>query len=317
VTPAVTGPVPAPPPVRRPRLLARVLRRAIVRLAGPVFSAGQRLGVHVTPVHFGSPIPDTRTLPPDLWAQPSSLPGLDMRGAAQCALLEELAARWRHEYAALPRTASAGFYLDNGFFEAVDAEVLYALLRDRPPARLVEVGSGFSTLLIASALERNRLAGAAPTEYLVCDPHPGAAIRAGVPGVSRLLQQPVQSVPLSELVGLAAGDILFIDSSHVAAIGSDVVHLVLEVLPRLSAGVLVHVHDIFLPAEYPASWVVGERRFWNEQYLVQAFLAFNEAWDVVWAGSWMHHHHPGALAAAFPAYAPTQTRPASLWLRRR
>ena len=98
--------------------------------------------------------------------------------------------------------------------------------------------------------------------------------------------------------------------------GSDVQFEFLEVLPRLAKGVLVHLHDIFLPAEYPRNWVMRDRRFWNEQYLLQAFLAFNSGFEVVWAGSWMHLNHSDRLTHAFPSYDAKSVWPGSFWIRR-
>jgi hypothetical protein len=117
-------------------------------------------------------------------------------------------------------------------------------------------------------------------------------------------------------VALGENDILFIDSTHVLRIGSDVQYEFLEVLPRLRPGVYVHIHDIFMPAEYPEAWVRREHRFWTEQYLLQAFLCYNGAFEVIWAGSYMHLKHPDELAAAFASYGPGR-HPGSFWIRRR
>jgi hypothetical protein len=115
---------------------------------------------------------------------------------------------------------------------------------------------------------------------------------------------------------LGADDILFIDSSHVLRIGSDVQYLFLEVLPRLAPGVLVHIHDIFMPAEYPREWVLTHGYFWTEQYLLQAFLTFNTSWEVIWAGSFMQLNHRESLACAFPQ-AVLDAMPGSFWIRRK
>src|SRR5262249_46442361 len=111
-------------------------------------------------------------------------------------------------------------------------------------------------------------------------------------------------------------DILFIDSSHVFRVDSDVRFLFLEVLPRLNPGVLIHIHDIFLPYDYPRDWIVKEHRFWNEQYLLHAFLLFNRAFEVLWAGSYMHTRHSDKLKRAFASYDPASVWPGSFWMRR-
>jgi hypothetical protein len=202
-------------------------------------------------------------------------------------------------------------------FVSVDAEMLYGIVRHARPERMIEIGCGFSTLISAAAIQANRSEMPAYQCELTCvDPYPPAWL-SGEHGVSRLLRAPVQSLAGGLVEDLGANDILFIDSSHVAAIGSDVTCEILELLPRLRPGVLVHFHDMFIPYEYPMDWVREKKIFWNEQYLVQAFLAFNSAFEIVWAGHYMHRQCPARLAAAFRSYDAAISMPASLWLRRK
>lgn len=295
------------------------LRQAARRVVVATFGLWERLGVHVTPVHFYQPVPDTRALSPALWARPTEMVGVDMDPEGQIRRLEDFAARFRSEYDAIPRRRTDSpldYYIDNDMFESVDGEMLFCMIRDLRPRRLIEIGSGASTLLAAKALRRNQDDGSPPCEYTVCDPFPHATVRNGVPNVSRLIMEPVQRVPLEAFDALDVNDILFIDSSHVLKIGSDVQYEYLEVIPRLKPGVVVHVHDIFMPAEYPQYWVMKEHRFWTEQYLLQAFLAFNRAFEVLWAGSYMHLTRPTRLAASFSSYGP-ERHPGSFWMRRR
>jgi hypothetical protein len=126
----------------------------------------------------------------------------------------------------------------------------------------------------------------------------------------RLLRQPVQEVPLDLFTELGAGDILFIDSSHVAKAGSDVCWLLLHVLPRLRPGVVVHLHDVFWPFEYPAAWL-GEHRDWTEDYLLHAFLSGNVGWEILWFSSWLWRCHPEVVPAHLLA-----DDPGSIWLRK-
>lgn len=291
-----------------------------------LFRFCQRLGLHVTPVDFSQPIPDTRTLGDELWARRSELPGVDMRDAAQLELLESLAARFRRDYDTFPRTrdAAGNFHLGNRFFGPVDAEVLYSMVRHFAPRRVVEIGSGFSSLVIARALADAAAPGGRPAEFLTVDPHANEAFadqsdlqaRAGGSVKCTVVRERAQRIPLAEFEMLGADDILFIDSSHVLAIGSDVQYLFLEVLPRLRKGVVVHVHDIFMPCEYPKHWVLGIHEFWTEQYLLQSFLAFNHAFEVLWAGHYMHTRHPEALERSFASYDRRVVAPGSFWIRR-
>jgi hypothetical protein len=141
-------------------------------------------------------------------------------------------------------------------------------------------------------------------------------LRAGFPGLTRLVGTKVQDVPMAVFEELEANDILFIDSSHVVAIGSDTTREVLDIVPRLKPGVLVHFHDIFSPAEYPRGWVLEEHRFWNEQYLVEAFLSFNDRFEILYAGSYLHVSHRDKLEEFSALYRRAGRWSVSLWIRR-
>jgi predicted O-methyltransferase YrrM len=316
---------------RRDRLRERALERAFrwfldhrrdyaVRAAAEqlTWEDWERNGYHLTEAGFYSPIPPVHELPDDIWTRRSELPGVRVEPDAQLTLLAELRRDVGAEWDALPEHTDdpTRFELRNMTFEAVDAEIAYGLVRRHRPARVVEIGSGWSTLLMLEALERNAADGR-PGALTACEPYPSAALRlAADTGRIELVAEPVQHLPLDVFAGLGDGDVLFIDSSHVCRIGSDVQYELLEVLPRLAPGVLVHLHDIFLPVEYPRSWVEAEKRFWNEQYVLQAFLAFNAGFDVVWMSAWMHAYHADAVAAAVRSFDPSFHRPGSVWLRR-
>jgi hypothetical protein len=240
-----------------------------------------------------------------------------MNEVGQISLLETLERDFRHEYARLPLAdpGDGAYYVNNRAFGSVDGEVLYAMIRHLRPRRVIEIGSGFSTRLTLQALAINR------DEGYLCDltaiePFPPPDLERFAAGPLRLLHTGVQAVTLSEFSELGAGDILFIDSTHVLRIGSDVQFEFLEVLPRLKPGVVIHVHDIFLPAEYPQDWVLREHRFWNEQYVLQALLTWTRGFEVLWGGSFMHLRHPELLLRAFPSYVPDRTWPGSFWMRR-
>ena len=301
-------------------LAAHVIAPLLRRLAHDpkYFELWQSHGFHVASVHYYQPIPDTRVLPLSLWNRVSDLPGVDIREEQQKQLLSEIVGRFKDEYTAIPEGASTQefhYYLGNVAFEAVDAEMLFGLIRLLKPRRMYEIGSGFSTLLTADALRRNRVDGYS-CRFIAIDPDASAELEAKLPRDVALWRVPVQEVSLDEFESLCENDILFIDSSHVCKIGSDVQFLFLEVLPRLRPGVVVHIHDIFLPLEYPRQWVLDEHRFWNEQYLLQTFLSFNTTFEVLWAGQWMHIKYPDLLMKAFPSYK-AGVSVGSFWFRRR
>jgi hypothetical protein len=193
--------------------------------------------------------------------------------------------------------------------------VLYAMVRRFRPKRLIEIGTGYSTLISTEAAARNHLDGF-PCELTSIDPFAPQDLLTNLPVPVAVLQKPVQEVPIANFLELQSDDILFIDSTHVCRIGSDVQYEFLEVLPRLNPGVVVHIHDIFLPLDYPEDWLRSRQRFWNEQYLLQAFLCGNRDFEVLWAGAWMHHQHPDRLTDAFPSYNRGVNLPGSFWVRK-
>jgi hypothetical protein len=284
------------------------------------FHLWENHGYHITPVHFYEPIPDTRTLKDELWEKESALIGIDMKEEKQLALLSEFRDRFKPEYDRFPLEPAGTpyqFYLHNKVFGPVDAEVLYAMIRLFKPHRILEIGSGHSTLLAAQAVRKNADAENHFCNLHAYEPYPNKLLQAGFPGLSKLFTMQAQDIPCEVFAELKENDILFIDSSHVLKIGSDVQYEYLEVLPRLNKGVIVHIHDIFMPDEYPEKWVRTYRRFWNEQYLVQAFLSFNEHFEIVWAGRYMYLRHPDEIGKAFNSYRECiDGGPTSLWIRK-
>ncbi len=187
------------------------------------------------------------------------------------------------------------------------------LLREWRPARLIEVGSGFSTLLAAD-VNRRFLDG---TMEITCiEPYPREFLRHDIAGVARLIESKVQDVPLEELSRLRAGDVLFIDSSHVAKTDSDVNFLYFEVLPRLVSGVRIRIHDIFLPEDYKREWVIDENRSWNEQYLLRALLMHSTAFRVVFGCNYAHCRFPDQVREALALPGGHAYGGGSFWMER-
>lgn len=282
------------------KLIAQVAPRCVNSARYPeFFSLWQEHGVHITPVHFYQPIPDTRTLPESLWERRNELVGIEMNDPVQLDLLCNCFPEFRNEYERFPTSAATArpgqFHFDNGRFDGTDALVTYCMVRHFRPRRIIEVGSGYSSLISGQAAVEN---GNTP---LICiEPFPLDFLAQGFPGLDSLLQKKVEEVGLEFFSQLGEGDILFIDSSHTVKIGGDVNYLFLEVLPRLNPGVIVHVHDIQFPFDYRREWVAGECRFWTEQYLLQAFLAFNCDFEVLFANHYLADQYLNAFQATFP-----------------
>jgi hypothetical protein len=278
-----------------------------------IFLAWERLGFHVTRVHFYQPIPDTQSLPETLWNRASDLVGVNMNDSVQLDLLRNHFPKFRNEYEQFPIEStgnSARFHLDNGLFGGTDALVAYCTIRHFQPRVIIEVGSGFSSLLAAEAIAKYN------NSKLICiEPFPQKFLRHGFSGLDSLIEKKVEDVDLEFFAQLNAGDILFIDSSHTVKIGGDVNYLFLEVLPRLKPGVIVHVHDILFPFDYRRDWVMDEFRFWAEQYLLQAFLSFNSEFEVLLSNSYLGYRYMEDLKATFPK-SPWWGG-GSFWMRRR
>jgi len=210
------------------------------------------------------------------------------------------------EFAASPPDGES-FTLNNPYYTTPDAEVLHAIVQLHRPGLVVEIGSGNSTLLFRQAITDAGLA----TRIVSIDPEPRRAVAQHADVNVREQVEKAQS--LEWFARLQANDILFIDSSHLVEAGNDVLFLLLTVLPTLAPGVLVHIHDIFLPYEYPREWLVTFRWKWGEQYLVQALLQDSNRFDVLWAGHYLQKTRPD-FCSHFPQWRSSDAR--SLWLRR-
>ncbi len=275
-----------------------------------------RVGVFPIRNHYYEPLFDSRALHQSLDA-PRPLPGIDWNELGQLALLSQLC--YGGEIKDLPQgppqTADAPkqFYLQNNFFESGDAEYLYNFIRHTKPTRVIEIGSGFSTLIAARAIAQNLREQPDSTCAHICiEPYENAWLaQVGV----TVVRQPVESVPLDTFQQLQAGDLLFIDSSHIIRPQGDVLFEYLELLPQLNPGVYVHIHDIFSPWNYPANWLQERIYFWNEQYLLEAFLSHNSTWRIVGALNYLQHYHYDALHAACPFLEP-QRSPGSFYIQK-
>ena len=201
---------------------------------------------------------------------------------------------------------ASSYSFANDYFSSPDAEVAYSLIRELRPSRIVEVGSGSSSWLMREAIAD----GSLRTELVCIDPAPRRSV---IGAADRFLEQRVESLEIETIPGLlTSGDFLFIDSSHEVSCGSDVIYLLLSVLPRLGSGVVVHIHDVFLPYEYPREWVVDFGWGWNEQYLVQALLEGSDSFEVLWPG---HFLQRSGLVASDSFVGPKNQVASSLWLR--
>lgn len=255
----------------------------------------------VKPGHFYSPLSNHADVQRGLsWQQSSEyaeLPGVDLRETDQLALVAQLNLTGPFD--------GARFHPDNDQYAAADGAIYRAMLRHLQPERIIEVGSGHSTALALDTL--------ASVDLTCIEPHPDRLNSVLLPGDRDRVTVHAciaQDVELSTYEALQAGDILFIDSTHIVKTGSDVVWLFLQVLPRLAPGVIVHVHDIFWPFTYPETWL-RERRDWSENYLLHAFLLGNVGWKILFFASWLWQTYPETLRPHLVGRAPS-----SFWMAR-
>jgi predicted O-methyltransferase YrrM len=273
--------------------------------------------------HFYSPIPDAQDFGADYARR--------ALGEISAAMVNErrqleLAAAFRSFYAEMPfpldETPGFRYHLNNGRFNAYDGIILHCFIRMLKPKRIVEVGSGFSSAVMLDTCERF-LGGA--TDITFIEPYPETLygrLRPEDKARCTILESKVQDVPLEVFRALGENDILFIDSSHVSKFGSDVNHLLFNVLPHLRDGVTVHFHDIFRNFDYPREWL-EEGRAWNEGYLVRAFLECNERYTIEFFNDWfadrhwdyLEQHLP--LCTVQPEGSPFRNCGVSLWVRKR
>jgi predicted O-methyltransferase YrrM len=268
-----------------------------------VFHLGQRVGVDLLPRHFYSSIPDFRELSAEAaWKQPRTMVGVhgaDVDGqlrfvAETCpAEIREIT---RQEDLCAQTVAEGG----EAGFGPIETDFLYCFIRTHRPARITQVGAGFSTALILRAA---RDAGYAPS-ITVVEPYPSEFLRrCGSDGRIRLIARKAQSVELSIFTDVGPGGLLFIDSTHTVKAGSEVNHMILEVLPRLPAGAFVHFHDIYFPYDYQRQ-LMTDVTFWSESTLLHAFLIGNSNCAIGASLSMLHYARPEQLKQLLPRYQP-------------
>ena len=261
----------------------------------------------VWPTYYNG-IPRTAELEHEFWDRESELPGLTVDREVFRDVLSVLGHHLR-EFDPPAESAPGSYYAPNQGYDGLDGALLWAIVRHHRPAQVLELGSGHSTLLIREAL----LANGGDSRHTVIDPFPRAEDLGPVEGYDLQLRS-AGDVGTDEFAALQSGDLLFVDTTHTVKVGSEVNHIVLEGFPHLAPGVLVHVHDIFLPHEYPRHFVEDLGYHWAEQYLLQAFLAFNDEFEILLPAHWVAASERELVEAMLrvPVGDPT-----AFWFRRR
>jgi hypothetical protein len=296
-------------------MLRAILSRALIRLAARLDR--NLAGVaNFPPGSYYSTLLDIEALEADaesfVGSSARAWEGIDLRENAQRDRLEN----WIANPSGLPLHDEPDsrwrYFSRNDFFVFADAFALAQMIASQRPQRIVEIGSGFSSSVMLDVREHLAL----PLELTFIEPYPErleSLLRPSDRDSVCLMKKPVQAVPDETFTQLEPGDFLFIDSSHVAKVGSDLADIFSRILPQIRPGVFVHFHDIFYPGPYPLSWL-KQGRAWNEVLFLQAFLRFNTSFEVEWFNPFAAKRFREKLEAACPRFL--RNSGGSLWLRR-
>lgn len=271
-------------------------------------------GILPVPDHYYEPLINPRKHLTRSLRNDRELPGINMNTTGQLSLLAKF--NYNDELIKFPleKSNEIAFYYQNNSYESGDAEYLYNIIRHFKPKTLIEIGSGYSTLMAKNAIDKNKEDITYTCRHICIEPYEQPWLeKTGV----TLLRKKVETIEKSLFMELEANDILFIDSSHVIRPQGDVLFEFLELLPLLKPGVIIHVHDIFTPKDYPDEWIYTHK-LWNEQYLLEAFLTCNEHFTIIGALNYLAHHYRDELAAKCPIFAgQTGREPGSFWMIRK
>lgn len=272
-----------------------------------------RCGFTVYPQVFYSPFPFPSEVDLEQLKAKRELPGIDFRVGESTKLLESIT-RFSAEVRDFLKNREGDIAAWDLTYSQNDSAILYAMLRHLKPRRYVEVGCGYSSSASAAALHRNRVEGnTCQATYIEPFPPPHLA-KVDLPG--KFIKESIQKVPLEQFLELEAGDVLFIDTSHVLKVQNDVEFELIHVLPVLKPGVVVHIHDIFSPYDYPAEWLVGkgtQRGGINEQYALECLLSGGRDWEVLLPAYLLWKEHRPLLSKLIDT---DDKRPQAFWIRK-
>lgn len=279
-------------------------------------------GCYALPIHFYQPIPDIADLRRrNIWDKKSALAGINWTPEQYVENVKNISGFQRKQGWQQTGIDPLAFYTENNSFSFLCASYLYGMIHKNRPKRIIEIGSGNSSKVIRTALiERNGIEQNGT--YTIIDPYCSLSDETfHIAGVNiQFIRKPVEEVDLSLFEQLEKNDILFIDSSHTVRIGGDVNFEILEVLPRLKSGVIIHFHDIPMPYEYEKIYATNSnfRVFWTESYLLQAFLAFNREFEIIIPARWLSTVHLELLKKCYSSMTkPFDWSSESMWIRRK
>jgi predicted O-methyltransferase YrrM len=292
--------------------LLKMVRKAGISNLPFCKSAFMQIGVFPILNHYYEPLFDTRNLISPLNIA-RDLPGILWNDKEQLDILQQFNFNEELKEIPLEKAGELDFYVNNPAFTSGDAEYFYNLIRLKKPSKIFEVGSGYSTLLAVQAIKKNQEENHAyKCRHICIEPYEMPWLeKTGV----IVIRECVEQVDKTLFTELGENDILFIDSSHIIRPQGDVLYEYLELLPTLKAGVIVHIHDIFSPRDYIKQWVVDEVKFWNEQYLLEAFLTGNRDWKIIGALNYLHHTYFDEFKRTCP-FLNKEREPGSFYIQK-
>jgi predicted O-methyltransferase YrrM len=282
----------------------------ICRVSLPFF---QKFGINITVNHYYSPVPDikeTEKLYKQFYGAIHGQNFLKFDLDEHLRFIENIN-NFVNEF----NDSELAGIIVNSSFGSIDAEILYSMVRKNKPKKIIEIGGGISSKIISNAVRKNNLEKNS-CKYICVEPFPTKILIETIHELGDLIKKKVEDVEINLFESLGENDILFIDSSHVVKPFNDVYFVFFKVLPFLKKGVLVHFHDIYLPAEYPITNITKYNYFWNEQYMLHSFLLFNDYFIIEWSGSFAHLNIVKKLEDHFISYNPKNVWPGSFWTRK-
>lgn len=283
-------------------LLNQILIKIAHKFAFKSFKFVEKyLHLHITPAHYYSPIPMTNELDKNVYKKIFDCTGIDINVKKQLDYLENIFPKYCKEYSPNSNTG----------LSLVDAFILYSMIREKKPKVMIEIGAGDTTKISLKALAMNKKEGFDNKFYSI-EPFPRESVKKITVKNFELIEKKLQEVKADLF---ESADIVFIDSTHVSKIDSDVNKEILEIIPKLKVNCFIHFHDIVIPQNYCKEWIESGNMFWNESYMLHAFLLFNESFQVIWGSKYMHINHNNKLIQQFPYFQPKH-RITSFWIER-
>lgn len=276
-----------------------------------------KVGVFPIQDHYYEPLFNPGNLKYSL-RKDRNLPGIDLNISEQLDLLKLF--NYNVELLKFPMNKKENkieFGYNDGPFLSGDSEYLYNMIRHFKPSRLIEIGSGHSTLMAINAIRQNQQDDRSyRCDHTCIEPYENSWLEQTDISVLRKM---VENTNIALYKELKAGDILFIDSTHMIRPQGDVLFEYLEILPQLNPGVIIHIHDIFTPKDYLTEWIIKENRFWNEQYLLEAFLSNNKDFRIIGATNYLMHNHFDSFSNKCPILKMQvengiEREPGSFWI---